>query len=151
MTVPPNKNLANQNSNSISRDVVLDLLPLYLAGEASEDSKQLVDGYIHANPEFATWLKENQASLIPAPPLSPSAQLEKETFMKFKNEQRRKSFLLALAIFFTAMPFAFIFEGDKGLVWWMIKDSPSQAYGFLFIAVCTWIGYIWSSRDKTES
>ncbi len=134
---------------TITRDVVLDLLPLYLANEASEDSKQLIENFLNADPEFARWVENNKTTLLPETVTSPAAHLEKETYMNFTRLQRKKSLLMAFAIFFTAMPFAFLFDGDKGLVWWMLKDNPSQAFSFLFLAVCTWIGYLWVARDQT--
>lgn len=134
----------------ISRDVVLDLLPLYLADEASEDSKLLVSAYLQANPDFSRWVMENQAQIIPQSVISPSAQLEKETFMNFRKQQRKRSFLLALAIFFTAMPFSFVFNGSTGVAWWMIKDSPLQAVGFMVIAACVWVAYFWSDRNRSD-
>ncbi len=32
--------------NNVTRDVIIDLLPLYLADEASEDTRQLVEAHL---------------------------------------------------------------------------------------------------------
>ena len=37
----------------IERNVILDLLPLYLAGEASPDTQALVEQYLASDPELA--------------------------------------------------------------------------------------------------
>jgi len=37
----------------ITRKVILDLLPLYLAGEVSPDTKKLVEQYLETDPELA--------------------------------------------------------------------------------------------------
>ena len=37
----------------ITRDVILDLLPLYIANELSEDTRSLVDEYLETDPEIA--------------------------------------------------------------------------------------------------
>ena len=42
----------------ISHDVILDLLPLYLAGEVSADTATLVKQYLEANPDLAETAKE---------------------------------------------------------------------------------------------
>ena len=42
----------------ISKDVILDLLPLYLAGEVSEETGALVKKYLEADPELAETAKE---------------------------------------------------------------------------------------------
>jgi anti-sigma factor RsiW len=42
----------------ITKDVILDLLPLYLAGEVSNDTAALVKEHLEADPEFAEAAKE---------------------------------------------------------------------------------------------
>ena len=38
----------------VTRDVVTDLLPLYLSGDASDDTRRLVDDFMTTDPEFVT-------------------------------------------------------------------------------------------------
>jgi anti-sigma factor RsiW len=38
---------------NISRDVVKDLIPVYLAGDASADTQALVESYLKTDPELA--------------------------------------------------------------------------------------------------
>ena len=42
----------------VTNNVILDLLPLYLADEVSEDSAALVKKYLESNPELAETAKE---------------------------------------------------------------------------------------------
>ena len=42
----------------VTKDVILDLLPLYLAGEVSNDTTALVKEYLEADPELAETAKE---------------------------------------------------------------------------------------------
>ena len=42
----------------VTHNVILDLLPLYLAGEVSEDTAALVKRFLEANPELAETAKE---------------------------------------------------------------------------------------------
>jgi len=42
----------------VTKDVILDLLPLYLAGEVSEDTATLVKKYLESDPELAEAAKE---------------------------------------------------------------------------------------------
>ena len=37
---------------NITRDVMVDMLPVYFSGEASEDTKRLMEEYFRANPDF---------------------------------------------------------------------------------------------------
>jgi anti-sigma factor RsiW len=70
----------------ITRDVILDLLPLYIAGEVSADSRHLVEKYLQADPELAR-LAERTAAInfdddIPIP-------LDKEDQMEAYKEAKR--------------------------------------------------------------
>ncbi|HEY43285.1 MAG TPA: hypothetical protein G4O11_04805 [Anaerolineae bacterium] len=43
----------------ITRDVILDLLPLYLADEVSADTRALVEKYLETDPELAKIAKQS--------------------------------------------------------------------------------------------
>jgi hypothetical protein len=45
---------------SISRNVILDLLPVYLAGEASEDTRVLIEQYLQSDKELAQMVTESK-------------------------------------------------------------------------------------------
>jgi hypothetical protein len=42
----------------VTRDVILDLLPIYLAGEATQDTKDLVERYLENDQELAALAKK---------------------------------------------------------------------------------------------
>jgi anti-sigma factor RsiW len=44
--------------NDVTNNVILDLLPLYLAGEVSEDTAALVKKHLESDPELAETAKE---------------------------------------------------------------------------------------------
>lgn len=43
---------------NVTKDVVLDLLPVYLAGEASADTRALVEEYLHHDPDLAQRMRQ---------------------------------------------------------------------------------------------
>lgn len=47
----------------ITRDVILDLLPLYLADEVSADTRSLVEGYLKTDPELAKLANDQSTAL----------------------------------------------------------------------------------------
>ena len=49
---------------NVTHDVIIDLLPLYFSGEASEDSKTLVNTCFEQNPEFAEQSKTFSEQII---------------------------------------------------------------------------------------
>ncbi|MBN1264618.1 MAG: hypothetical protein JXA25_03945 [Anaerolineales bacterium] len=65
---------------NVTKDVILDLLPLYLTDEVSADTHALIEEYLVTDPELAGLVKKQKAALslpgsIPAP-LSEEAQLK---------------------------------------------------------------------------
>jgi hypothetical protein len=42
----------------ISRNIIIDLLPLYVEGEASQDTKELIEKYLEKDPELALIAKK---------------------------------------------------------------------------------------------
>jgi anti-sigma factor RsiW len=53
-----------------TRDVIKDLLPLYLAGEASPDSRAMVEQHLDRDPELAE-LARQWNDQLPGPPPAP--------------------------------------------------------------------------------
>jgi hypothetical protein len=73
----------------ITRDVILDLLPLYLADEVSADTRALVEAYLETDPELAKIAKQlattGLSEDIPIP-------LTKENEMEAYEEAKRLLF-----------------------------------------------------------
>ena len=129
---------------TISRHVVLDLLPLYFAGEASEDTRALLEQYLRDNPEFAATVRdraERATALLasvqaPAPP----PDHEKATLERVRRFNRNRTSWLAFAVAYTLLPFTFVFDGPH-IRWMMLKDNPKQAVFFWIAALGCWIAY----------
>jgi len=79
----------------ITRNVILDLLPLYLASEASADSCAVVKEYLETDPELAEIAKKSAAAEvhgdIPVP-------LTKEDRMEAYKEAKRLMFLRTIIL-----------------------------------------------------
>jgi anti-sigma factor RsiW len=91
----------------VTRDVILDLLPLYLADEVSADTRALVEKHLEADAELARIAEESAAELeeVPIP-------LTQEDAMK-AYEQANKwmvirtlglSAIIALVVMCTLLP-----------------------------------------------
>jgi hypothetical protein len=125
---------------TITRDIINDLLPLYDAAECSSDTRTLVDEYLQAHPEFTR--KAPTPPVIPAPS-SVSGTLNKENelsaLMRTKRLLRRRTFIMAFAIFFSLAPLSVLHTG--GRTYWLFVESPSTALFYAVIGVLFWIGY----------
>ena len=87
----------------ITRKVILDLLPLYLADEVSTDTRDLIEKFLETDPELAELARKQKAAMeipgdIPIP-------LSEETQMK---AYRKSKIILSLTIVILAILMAAI-------------------------------------------
>ena len=67
----------------ITKDVILDLLPLYLADEVSEDTRTLVENYLETDKELADLAKQSAAMDLPGDiPVSLTDEDKMKTYKK---------------------------------------------------------------------
>lgn len=133
---------------NVTRNVVTDLLPLYLASEASEDTRALIEEYLQQNPTFAAEVREQaekSATLLGGLTAAPSADHEKETLQRVRRFNRRRANLLGVSIAATLMPLAFGFDSGH-IHWMMLRDQPNQALLFWISALVCWIAYYLTGR-----
>ena len=71
---------------TITRKVVLDLIPLYAANELSEDSRRIVEDFLKTDPDLAELVKKMTGNgLLGIPPASPSRESELRAFVQTKR------------------------------------------------------------------
>ena len=104
---------------NITRDVMSDLLPVYFSGEASEDTKRLMEEYFRANPDFeriarkaVTPLEELRSAAL----VQPAAEREKQDLEWVREELFRRRLAFGLALLFTLAPLMAIYRNGH-LVW----------------------------------
>jgi len=89
---------------NVTREVIVDLLPLYLAGEASVDSRALIEEFLKQDPELARSIRsEWMAKMNAAAPSSLPPELELRAFRKTKRMIGWQKWLLGFAILFTSI------------------------------------------------
>jgi hypothetical protein len=124
---------------TITRNVILDLLPLYLAGEVSEDTKLLVERFLAQDPELARLARE-QGSAVPASPnVSPRPDLELQALLKTRRYLRQRSWVIGLAICLSLFTCSFSF--DRHGVHWAWSERPVVALALAVVAVGLWTHY----------
>jgi hypothetical protein len=136
---------------NVTRDVVRDLLPTWLAGEASADSAALVEEWLRGDAPMAAEaeaLRRAQASLSPAAAAAPRPDLERTAIARVRRLLRLRTWLMAGGIFFSAMPFAFMVDDRQGMHFFMLRDAPLQAAVALCLGVACWIGLATVSRRR---
>ena len=125
---------------NVTRDVILDLLPVYLAGEASPDTRALVDAYLERDPELAHIAKGGLHEVVFEPPPAPlSKEVELLTIERTRTMLRLRSILLAVALFFSLLPLAGYDVGRHR--WAMISDFPAGAAVCVVLGLAAWGAY----------
>ena len=83
----------------ISRNVILDLLPLYIADEASPETRALVDEYLEGDPELANIVQKlSNSEVLKDVPIPITKEHEMEAYEEAKLQQRRYIITLVAVI-----------------------------------------------------
>src|SRR5262245_90582 len=121
----------------VSRNVVRDLLPVYLAGEASAETKALVEEFLRTDKELAE--EARLASQIRLPSVergSPDA--EKDALEATRRLLKNRTATMAVAIVFTVLPFTFVFD-SSGITFLLIRDAPLVGIAWWATAAIMWL------------
>ena len=128
---------------TLTRAVILDLWPVYASGDASDDTRAVVEAFLREDPEFAEQLTRDAALPELPPPLPPDA--EATAFHRIRCRLRGYPFLLNLAILSSAMAFGRIISDTS----WDV--SPRNFIIMSLIAVAFWVAFcvsLWRVRAR---
>lgn len=119
----------------ITREVVSDLWPLYQSGEASADTRALVEEFLRAEPEFARHLESDEsAQLLGVSPASLAPDHEVRTLNRVRRAMIQKDWPLFLAMLFSCMAFARIVSDTS------FDVSPRR---FIITAAIAAVFWVW--------
>ncbi|MBI4908613.1 MAG: hypothetical protein HY820_33645 [Acidobacteria bacterium] len=121
---------------TVTKDVIHDLMPLYLAGEASDDTRRLVEEYLRAHPEELP--ADEQISL---PTVDPPAAVEMASLDRARKLYGRRSVALASALALSYAVFSFRFN-RIGLSFVLFRDLPAVAWVLLAAAAMMWVVFV---------
>jgi anti-sigma factor RsiW len=132
----------------ITRDVVQDLLTVYLSGEATADTRALVEEWLKTDADLA--IQVDEARRADLPPVSPPApSVEQRAFTRTRRGLRLRAITLGVAIYVSTLPLTVTFNrhGFQGL---MIQDWWERIL-LLVIAAGVWVVYFRMSRGLRRS
>ena len=122
---------------NISRDVIKDLLPVYLAGDASADTQALVESYLKSDPELARDVKVAGATDLGLPE-TPTPTAEKQALEATRQLLKNRTSTLVVAMIFTVLPLTFAFDGTT-ITFFLIRDAPQIGITWWVTSVIMWI------------
>jgi hypothetical protein len=122
---------------NVTRDVINDLWPVYAAGEASADTRALIEEFLNRDPEFAQLLraaaeKNLLGYEVPRLPMDDEAR----ALCKTKRLLHGWDWTLFLAMIFSGYAFGRIISDTS----WDV--SPVNFIVTASIAACFWIAFI---------
>ena len=141
---------------NVTRDVVNDLLPAYLFGEVSADTRALVEEFLKQDPEFARSVVQRkeedsaETELLKGADMTLSPDHEMRTFTRTKTMLARRKWLFALALVFSLVPLLFTFD-DGHITWRMVRDSPRMAVIYWFVGLGFWVALFVTNRRLRTS
>lgn len=132
-------------NEKIPQHIILDLLPLYLEGEVSDETRILIKDYLETDPQLAKLAEQAKRSPslqeIPAPL---KKENEMEALKKVRKLMVQHNVFLALAVILTIM---------MGIAYIFLWDEPRGAQApFVFggLAVIFWGAFFWVNRKISE-
>jgi predicted anti-sigma-YlaC factor YlaD len=130
---------------NVTREVILDLLPVYLAGEASPETRTLVEEYMQKDPELAQRIRlqwaENFEKAVPSelPP-----DLELKSLRRTRSLLGWQRWLFGFGIGFCALALSNQFSWEDGHFkefHFLLRDYPLQLGACLALGIACWIAY----------
>lgn len=130
---------------NVSRDVIKDLMPIYEDGEASADTRKLVEEFLAGDPELradltaaATVRYRRVMALAPPEPALQAMQAA-------KRELQRQKWTQFFAILLTLLPLSILVRHGQ-VEFLLFRDAPLVALGMWAGAVPLWLAYFRSRR-----
>jgi hypothetical protein len=119
---------------NITRDIISDLYVLYSSGDATADSRRLVEEFLNQDPNLAASLKESGGTIpiLPAP-LPPAHELK--TLDRIKRRLSGPIWLLQLAMIVSGLAFGRIISDTS------FDVSPRRFIITAVIALCLWVAF----------
>lgn len=112
---------------NVTREVILDLLPLHLAGEASPASSALIEEYLISDPELAARARALAAERHSAAAAPPPPEHELQTLKRTRRLLTALRWLLAWGLALTLMPLGVEFRAEHGHIveyHFLLRDFP---------------------------
>ena len=85
-----------------TKDIVVDLWPLYISGEASADTRALVEAFLKTNPQLESGLREEEGAGLKPVTVALPADHERATLLRTQQRRARQSMLINASALFVS-------------------------------------------------
>jgi hypothetical protein len=129
----------------IPQHMILDLLPLYLADEVSDETRHLIEDYLKTDPQLATLAKQaKNATPLQEIPAPINKETEMEALKKVRKLMIQHNVFLALAVILTLM------VGTSYIFLWDEPRGAAAPFVFGGLAVIFWIAFFVVNRKISD-
>jgi len=128
---------------NVTRAVILDLWPSYVSGEASHDTRALVDAFLRDDPEFAKQLHKDPFAGLEVPAPRPDGEVR--ALARTRRKLGGFRWLLFMAMLFSGLAFGRIISDTS------FDVSPRQFIATAVVAGVFWIAFfvsLWRMRAR---
>ena len=123
---------------SISKNVIRDLLPVFAAGEASEETQALVAEACAGDAELLAEVEQLGTVRLPEAP--PPAGIGVTSLRRTQRLLRQRTVMVGFSFFFMALTFAFAWRSDG--IWMGIPMFKVAATASLLTAMGGWVAFL---------
>jgi anti-sigma factor RsiW len=139
---------------NVTDDVLNDLLTLYLAGEASADTRALIEERARREPAFAAKLAAARdidvaAALPAAPPAATDAELA--SLKQTRQAIFLRTLFWAAGLCFTLLPLTFQGGEGRGVEFVFLGKHPGVVWAFWGVAAASWVAYWIMNREVRKA
>lgn len=134
---------------NVTRDVVLDLLPVYLAGEASDDTARLVQEFARLDATVAEMLRKGAHEPFGPAALSlpsPATDLELRALARTRRVLNWQRYLFGMGWFFAALSCSTVLDFENGSLKsarLLMADFPLQMGTLLALGLGCFAAHYW--------
>ena len=132
---------------NIPKHLIIDLLPLYLADEVSDETRTLIEDYLKTDPQLATLAEQakHAPSLqeIPAP-------INKESEMEALKKVKKMMLSVQHHVFLAVAVIATFMVGISAVFLWDEPRGPQAPYIFGGLALVFWIAFFLVNKKISD-
>jgi len=132
---------------NIPKHLVIDLLPLYVADEVSDETRKLIEDYLKTDPQLAALAEQakNAPSLqeVPAP-------INKESEMEALKKVKKMMLSVQHHVFLSVAVIATFMVGISAVFLWDEPRGPQAPYIFGGLALIFWIAFFAVNRKISD-
>ena len=127
----------------VTREMIIDLLPLYLAGDVSSETRQMIEQFLEDDPKLQLVLAEmKQTPILIDVPIPLNEEHEMKTLQKIKRLTLQHNLFLLMALFFSLSFFVGILLLNVDDDWGSAVAGASFLLSALF-----WTAFINANRQ----